>query len=553
MITDPTSIDWKRPDHDAICKQRLEALKRIRQKPESLPSLRDYYRERPWVFISDWGITFEPRNAEIGQPTIIPFVLFDKQTEWVQWVMRHWRERTPGLCEKSRDVGVSWLAMGLACTLCIFRTGMTIGVGSRKTEYVDQSGSMKPLLQKARTFMKYLPPEFTGGWDISRDAPLMRILFPETGSMICGEGGDDIGRGDRCAIYFVDEYAHFERPELTEASLSQTTNCRIDMSSVRGMNNPFAQKRWGGKVDVFVFDWRDDPRKDEAWYEKQKEQLDPVVVAQEIDRDYSASVAGMVIPGAWVRSAIDAHEKLGIAPAGIEWMALDVADEGLDKNAAVITKGIEIVRSEEWSGKGSDILATVHRAFELCDELGLDGFDYDSDGLGQGVRGDARGINDQRKARGQRELRAIPFRGSETVHDPKGLVDGTKGMHAADKGRTNQDYFANRKAQGWWALRRRFQQTYRWVVEGVPSAPDDIISISSKCPNHHQLVSELSQPTYQVNGVGKIVINKKPDQTRSPNLADAAMMRFAPKKRQTVEYTEEMVRQVLAAPRRRRW
>jgi hypothetical protein len=125
---------------------------------------------------------------------------------------------------------------------------------------------------------------------------------------------------------------------------------------------------------------------------------------------------------------------------------------------------------------------------------------------------------------------------------------GTIGS-AGDQGRTNQDYFANRKAQGWWALRRRFEITHRWIEEGIPCNPDEIISISSKCPNHHKLVSELSQPTYQVNGVGKIVIDKKPAQTKSPNLADAVMMRFAPKKVPPVQYTWEMVEAVRRAPR----
>ena len=95
-------------------------------------------------------------------------------------------------------------------------------------------------------FMEHLPPELNGGYVPWRDAPFMRITIPGTGSIITGEYGDDIGRGDRASIYFLDEAAHVERPELIEASLSQTTNCRIDMSSVRGMNNPFAKKRWGG-------------------------------------------------------------------------------------------------------------------------------------------------------------------------------------------------------------------------------------------------------------------------------------------------------------------
>ena len=84
------------------------------------------------------------------------------------------------------------------------------------------------------------------------------------------------------SMYFFDEAAHHPRQELVEASLSQTTNCRIDMSSVRGMNNLFAQKRHGGKIDVFIFDWHDDPRKDQAWYDKQCEDLEEYTIAEHI-------------------------------------------------------------------------------------------------------------------------------------------------------------------------------------------------------------------------------------------------------------------------------
>ena len=59
------------------------------------------------------------------------------------------------------------------------------------------------------------------------------------------------------------------------------------------------------------------------------------------------------------------------------------------------------------------------------------------------------------------------------------------------------------------------------------AAHDDLISISSACPEHMKLVSELSQPTFQLNGAGKVVIDKQPDGAKSPNLADAVMMRFS--------------------------
>lgn len=546
------NFDFRSPNYSAVFRQRLNVLAEIRANPECIPELKEYYRENPADFISDFGITYDPRNVDLGLPALVPFVLFPRQREWIDWVVGHWRARTPGITEKSRDMGISWLSMSLSCTLCLFNDGVAIGCGSRKEDLVDRIGTIKPLLPKARMFMENLPEEFRGGWVSWRDAPFMRINFPETGSIITGEAGDQIGRGDRSSLFLVDEAAYLERPDLIEMSLSQTTNCRIDMSSVNGMNNPFAKKRHEGKIDVFVFDWRQDIRKDEAWYAKQCAELDPVTVAQEIDRDYSASVEGIVIPGTWVRAAIDATKKLGVASSGVHGLALDVADEGVDKNALCGNHGIEINYLDEWSGKGGDLFQTTQRVFLFCDERGLAGFRYDADGLGAGVRGDARIINENRAATGARRIAVDGFRGSEAVFDPDGIVDGTVGA-AGDKGRTNKDYFANRKAQSWWALRKRFQKTYRWVVEGIACPADDIISISSAMPLYTKLVAELSQPTYSVNGVGKIVINKKPDGMKSPNLADAAMIKFALVEKEQIQITADMIAQIQRSGRQRRY
>lgn len=559
-------FDFKNPDYAYIFHQRIENARRITARCEKDPgylvALKAFYRENPWQFIADWGIAHEPRNIERKLPAKIPFVLMPKQIEFAKYIVRKWQSQEPGLVEKSRDVGATWVAITLSCTLCLFHEGMSIGFGSRKTEYVDKIGTLKPILPKGRIFMENVPRIFKGDWVAWRDAPYMRIAFPETGSLIAGEAGDDIGRGDRTSLYFVDEAAHIERPELVEASLSATTNCRIDMSSVRGMANPFATKRWAGKIEVFIFDWRDDPRKDDAWYEKQCAELDPVVVAQEIDRDYSASVRGIVIPGEWVRSAIDAREKLGIAPAGRERLAFDVADEGADKNAIVEGLGIEIISSEEWSGKGSDIFASTEYVFDVCDERRHREFRYDADGLGADVRGDARVLNERRKRLDLKPILAVGYRGSDAVVDPDGIVEGTIGREG-DKGRKNEDFFQNFKAQAWWSLRKRFQKTHRWIKSIAdnakdPSKPiltcstDDIISISSKCPNHMKLVAELSQATFKANDLGKIIINKKPDGQKSPNLADGAVILYAPLK--TVDFEVSHAALVAAArmaPRRR--
>jgi hypothetical protein len=511
-------LDFRNPDYVEVFRRRVEFLNRIRANPDKLPALKAFYRDNPAQFIADWGITFDPRNVERGLPAVIPFILFPRQVEWVNWVVERWRSQQPGLTEKTRDMGMSWVAIGLSCTLCMSYDGMAIGFGSRKEEYVDKIGAPKSLFFKARMFMENVPKEFRGSWSAKTDAPHMRINFPDTGSFMSGEAGDNIGRGDRTGIYFVDEAAYLERPQLIEASLSQTTNCRIDVSSANGMGNPFAQKRHSGKIKVFTFHWRDDPRKDQAWYDKQVDELDSVTVAQEIDIDYSASVEGVLIPSAWVQAAIDAHIKLGFQPSGEKSGALDVADEGKDLNAFCGAHGVVIEKLEEWSGKGDDIFGTVQKAFGYCDDLGYARFKYDADGLGAGVRGDARVINEQRRADRRKAVNVNAFRGSAGVFKPEG---------EDVKGRKNADFFANLKAQGWWGLRTRFQKTYRAVTQGRKYSPDELISIPAGLKNRVKLVMELSQPTYSLNTAGKIVVDKTPDGTRSPNLADSTMIRFA--------------------------
>ncbi len=514
----PFPFDFRNPDYRAVFEWRLERLQRIRADPSVVPAMKTFYADNPAQFIIDWGQTFDPRNADIGLPSTLPFLLFPKQEEWVAWLLERWRARDPGLTEKSRDMGMSWLTVGVASTLCLMRRGVVVGFGSRKEDYVDKIGDPKSLFWKAREFVAGLPREFRGGFDRKLHAPHMRILFPHTGSAMTGEAGDGIGRGDRTSIYFVDEAAHLEHPKLVDASLSQTTNCRQDLSSVNGMGNRFAEKRHGGKVKVFTFHWRDDPRKDDAWYAKQCYDLDPVTVAQEIDINYSASVEGQIIPSAWVQASIDAHVRLGIAPTGIKRGGLDVADEGKDKNAYAGRHGVVMNHIEEWSGKGDDIYGTVVRAFGISDGLGLDGFLYDADGLGAGVRGDARVINEGRVKDARKALTVEPYRGSEAVYDPRGEMVAN---------RKNEDFFLNRKAQCWWALRLRFLTTYRAVVEGMSCDKDAIISIPSDLPLRAKLVAELSQPTYTLTTAGKVQVNKQPDGASSPNLADAVVIVFS--------------------------
>lgn len=331
----PEWFDFKAPDYERVYLLRAERLQNIRKDPAILPGLKEYYREHPVDFINDWGMTFDPRNAEIGLPTTVPFLLFPKQADFVAWVVERWRKREDGLGEKSRDMGVSWLCVAVSVWMWLFHPGTVVGFGSRKEEYVDKIGDPKSLFWKIRQFIELLPKEFRPA---KYEAPHMRIVNHDTGAAIVGEAGDNIGRGNRTSIYFKDESAFYEHPEAIDAALSQTSNCKIDVSTPNGNGNPFYRKRIGGRIPVFTFHWKDDPRKDEQWYRKQQSTLDPVIVAQEIDIDYNASVSD-----AWINGQLVTQAQM-TGPAQVQAMGkwivgVDAAHFGDDESVIHARKG----------------------------------------------------------------------------------------------------------------------------------------------------------------------------------------------------------------------
>lgn len=546
------NFDWLDPDYAPIWKRRIERKARLRSDPRYLQACRLYYPNHIADFIQDWGVTVDPRNAKPGsgkkKPVLMPMILFPKQREFIDWLMLRWQRSDvgdgDGVLVKSRDCGASWMAMAFSVTLCLFYNDLTIGFGSAIKTKVDNAGDPDSLFYKGRMFIRYLPREFKGMWDERKCSADMRLVFPDSDGSITGECGDKIGRGGRKTMYFVDEFAFVERPKLVDANLVANTDCRIEMSSVHGTANVFAERARGGLIPRFDFTYWDDPRKTyidvqgikqlQAWFAAKKAKMDPVSWAQEYERDFLASVEGIVIPQEWVEAAVDAHVKLNLSITGPRIGSFDIADQGKDLCCYGSGQGILLDFIESWRGKGSDIFGSVERAFRLADgfseQYGAktpdEKFNYDSDGMGAGVRGDSRKVNEERERSNTEKgttfklYEVDPFRGSGAVQDPLDDVPG-----APD--RKNEDFFENFKAQCWWSLRHRFLATYRAVTgEDTNYNPDDLISLSSKLPELTRTKSELSQPVWKWSKTGKMMIDKTPEDVASPNNADTVMMRF---------------------------
>lgn len=361
---------YQPPAVSAILAERAQRLEKLRAStPAEQGAVYAYYRDHPAQFITDWGMTFDPRNAEINLPSSIPFVLFPRQVEFVEWVYDRKRSGEDGVAEKSRDMGASWLTVAIAAHMFLFHAGWVIGFGSRKEEYVDKAGDPKSLFWKLRYFIKHLPPEFRPkGWDERKHAPNMRIMHPDNGSVIVGEAGDNIGRGGRSSVYFVDEFAFIEHADQVDAALSQNSNCKLFISTPNGAGNSFYRKRHAGKLPVFTLHWRDDPRKDDAWYAKQVRELDPVILAQEIEIDYAASVSNAWIDGALVEAAFH-RGPADVEAIGLKILGVDAAHFGDDTSVITYRRGRLV--TPQWVLRGQiDGVELAERIIKIADDLG---------------------------------------------------------------------------------------------------------------------------------------------------------------------------------------
>lgn len=533
-------MDWKNPDYPAILRSRGEKLTRIRaaetRGENPWPKLKAFYRDHPERLCTDWGMTFDPRRVETGESPTLPFILFSKQVDFMKWTTARWQSKERAVCEKSRECGVTWLTVAWGVAMWLFHPGFVVRYGSRKEIIVDRPGDMDSIFEKVRFFIEFLPRELQPeGWDPKKHNTHMKTLNPENGAALIGEAGNDIGRGGRSSIAFTDESAFLADARSVENALSQNTNCQIDVSTFKGSGNLFYEKvqRWSNTSRHFIFDWKDDPRKDQAWYDLQKENLPEETVAQEIDRDPHASESDSFIPAKWVAASIDAHLRLGFTGEGDRVTGFDPADVG-DAKAVVHRHGSLVTGTKQ--RKLADITSALPWAFDEVDKARSTICMFDGDGMG------APSIKIYLERVTPRGFSVIAYHGSGAVRHPNRLTDSTSGrqykkhdIHKV-KGKRNRDTYLNFKAQSWGWVRRRFELTYEAVTRAtngllVNINPEDLISISSECEDLIQLQAELSRPQRQWTTNGKIKVESKPDMRRrqvmSPNLAESLVMAYA--------------------------
>lgn len=515
-------MTWN-PDYTAEFKRRTRLYYSLTSDRKKIAGFKQHYRSHPIDFIQDWHVTVDPRNAMLSAPVFMPVLLWQQQQDLVEAITAaikadpKSKERNLAVV-KSRGVGASWIGCHISDWLFSFYSQVVVGWGSNKAESVDNKNDPNCIFSKIRTLHEYKPDIFTPiGYDRRKHDKLMLIMNPENGSSIVGKAGDEIGRGGRSTVFFNDEKAFYEHSEKREAALSANTDHKIDISTHNGTGTVFYRTVKEDVCPVFFCHWRGDPRRSEQQMQAIKDEYESKgllsLYLQEYEMDPTAGIENAVISSDWFDSAIDAHLAIGFEIEGETVSGLDVADEGGDKNAQAIRKGNFLFSVESWAL--GDTGQTALRAVEKCKVERVDRMLYDIIGVGSGIKSK---INELDRS-GKLTLKVDMFNGGGSLINP--YDDFLEGIQ-------NKDLFLNRKAQGWWELRTRFINTYRMRKGLEDYPPEKLISISSQLKSLDKLRDELLQPVYIRNESGLIKIDKQPNKAKSPNLADAVMICFAP-------------------------
>ncbi|UQN10378.1 hypothetical protein [Deinococcus sp. QL22] len=515
-------------------KRRIELLNRIAHDPAMQAATIAACIRDPIAFINDWCWTYDPRNLAIGLPGNVPLVLRPRQVEFVLWCEARVEGRESGLIEKSRDEGATWVYVARAVRRWLWWDGWKVGIGSRKVDFVDKRGVLDSIFEKARFIIRFLPAfMLPKGFAESEHMPFMRIQNPANGATITGEGGDDIGRGGRSTEYLVDEHANIERPMLVENALSQNVETVFYLSTPRGRGNLFAQKRFGGRIKVFTFFWKDNPDKNFTaqlrvndgsgerlvtiypWYEGQKRRKDlkAVTMAQEIDIDYDASVEGILIP----KQYVDAAFELDLPGNGQRSGGLDVSDGGADRSVYTGRDGPRVTRHEDVTGTAAHPVDT--RVHDLALRDGLQHLHYDRLGVGASITATLV----RRSLAGEVPYAVQGIANSERASET--LYEDAPDTPAHQR-------FANYATELWWRLFLRFKASYEVLHNIAHHEPEDCISLTALRGTEEEqtLRQQLTQPTTRRIGQSdRLLIDKRGGDRNapSPDHAESLMYAFA--------------------------
>lgn len=229
--------------------------------------------------------TYDPR----GSIKDLPFIPWSYQEKFIEELNDDIVAGVSQLTEKSRDMGVTWMVLGVFLYRWLFHNDNFL-VGSRKEELVDTLGDMDTHFERLRYMLKKLPDWMVEALGYDRKNDSYMKLYKDNGASIVGESmNKEFSRQGRYKAILLDEFAFVDKAELIWRACGDSAPCKIPVSTPNGSNNKFAMLRKSGQIKVNTIHWRLHPKKDDKWYEGLKENRSIKDIAQEADINYTIS------------------------------------------------------------------------------------------------------------------------------------------------------------------------------------------------------------------------------------------------------------------------
>ena len=249
----------------------------------------------PCFFFNYMLWTYNPR---LNEPHL-PFILYPFQTKFVEDVVKSVENETDIWIEKSRDMGFSWLILGILLWWFLFK-GRASLLWSYKDTYVDDRGNMDSLFEKLRYMLDKLP-----SWMKPNDLQMNyeNISSKELWCSMDWDVWQNFWVWGRRKVVFMDEFSKWKYTDKDAYRKSRDiTNCRIFWWTPEWVDNVYGKVMTNHKdyahllINKIRLLWNQHPLKTKAWYELQKVERTSIDLAKEVDISYETSVSWAVYP-----------------------------------------------------------------------------------------------------------------------------------------------------------------------------------------------------------------------------------------------------------------
>lgn len=245
--------------------------------------------EDPIFFIERFCKTFDPRTFDKN----LDFKLYDYQKTLVLEMKDAIEGGYDLFIEKSRDMGVSWVALCVFTWFWFFRPDFQALLGSRKEDYVD-NGTIQSLFGKIDYLLQWMQikPE---GFSSIKNRTYMKLVSPKSKSVIQGESANpNFSRAARNNAILYDEIAFWQNQEQSWEAGADSSPCRIAITTPSSDPSYARAIRNSGKVKVITLHWRLHPHKTEEWYQKECLRRPAEAIARELDINWEGSLEGII-------------------------------------------------------------------------------------------------------------------------------------------------------------------------------------------------------------------------------------------------------------------